>query len=391
MNENIILELFIMFAAAKLLGELFERARQPAVMGELLAGVLIGPHLLGWVHLGEAQVVLGEIGVIVLLFTVGLETNLSEFRSVAGPASRVGLLGIAIPFAAGWGTMRLLGFDQTESLFVGAALVATSVGITARVLKDLDRLWRPEARVVLGAAVLDDVLGLAILAVVAGLGEGALSGGRVALVVGEAVAFVAILVLLGPRLARRHGRLLARPPSERSPFYLALGLCLGLSALAEGIGLAALVGAFLAGLILAENDAEFQLRRDMTPVADFVVPYFFVVTGAQLDLAVFADPVVLGVTALITVVAIAGKVAGGVLGARAMGRRESLAVGVGMVPRGEVGILVASLGLSLGVVGPDLYGAVIGMSIATTLIAPPLLKPLFAPGGEAEPGADPVG
>ncbi|MEX2458181.1 MAG: cation:proton antiporter [Actinomycetota bacterium] len=387
MGENIILELFIMFAAAKLLGEVFVRFRQPAVMGELLAGVLIGPHLLGWVHLGEAQNVLAEIGVIVLLFTVGLETNLSEFRSVAGPASRVGLLGIAIPFASGWGVMRLLGFEQVESLFVGAALVATSVGITARVLKDMDRLWRPEARVVLGAAVLDDVLGLAILAVVAGLGEGGLSGGRVALVVGEAVGFVALLILLGPRLVRRHGRaLLARPPSERSPFYLALGLCLGLSALAEGIGLAALVGAFLAGLILAETSEEFELGRDLTPVADFVAPFFFVVTGAQLDLSVFTDPTVVLVTCAITAVAVAGKVLGGVLGARSMGRRQALAVGVGMMPRGEVGILVASLGLSLGVVGQDLYGAVIGMSIITTLLAPPLLKPLFFRGPSEPPG-----
>ena len=386
MRENIILELFLMFAGAKLLGEVFDRLRQPPVLGELLAGVLIGPHVLGWIHVGEAQEVLAEIGVIILLFTVGLETRISEFRTVAGPATRVGILGIAVPFASGWAITRVLGFGQTESLFVGAALVATSVGITARVLQDLDRLWRPEARVILGAAVLDDVLGLAILAVVAGLGEGGFSGGRVAIVIVEAVAFVALLVLVGPRVARRHGRLLDVPPSERSPFYLALGLCLGLSALAESIGLAGLVGAFLAGLILAETTEEYQLGRDMTPVADLVVPFFFVVTGARLDPAVFTDPVVLGVTALITVLAIAGKVLAGIVGARSMGRRSALAVGVGMMPRGEVGILVASIGLSLGVINGDLYAAVIGMSMLTTLIAPPLLKPLFRGGPDAPSG-----
>ncbi|MCA1727037.1 MAG: cation:proton antiporter [Actinobacteria bacterium] len=389
MDEHLILELFLIYAAAKLVGGIFERLRQPAVVGELLAGVLLGPHLLGWIHVGEGQAALAEIGVIVLLFTVGLETRLTEFRSVAGPATQVGLLGIAIPFAAGWGVMRLLGFGQLEALFVGAALVATSVGVTARVLSDMDRLWRPEARVVLGAAVLDDVLGLAILAVVAGLGETGLSVARVAFVVGEAVAFVAVLALFGPRLARSHGRrLLEGPPDPRSPFILALGLCLGLSALAESIGLAALVGAFLAGLILAETDEEEELRRDMTPVADFVVPFFFVVTGARVDLEVFTDSTILGVTALITVVAVLGKVLGGVIGARSMGRRESLAVGVGMVPRGEVGILVASLGLSLGVVKADVYGAVIGMSVLTTVLAPPFLRPLFAEGGR-DPEAGP--
>jgi Kef-type K+ transport system membrane component KefB len=386
LDDNIILQLFLMFAAARLLGEVFERLRQPAVIGELLAGVLIGPHLLGWIHLGEAQDAFAEIGVIVLLFTVGLETHLSEFRSVAGPAARVGVLGIAIPFAAGWGAMRLLGFAQIESLFVGAALVATSVGVTARVLKDLDRLWRPEAKVVLGAAVLDDVLGLAILAVVAGLSEGGLSTGRVALVITEAVAFVALLVTLGPRFVRRHGRLMERPTAERSPFLLALALCLGLSALADAIGLAALVGAFLAGLILAETAEEYELARNMTPVAEFLTPFFFVVTGARLDLSVFAEPSVLLVTGVITAVAIAGKVGGGMLGARSMGRREALAVGVGMVPRGEVGFLVAALGLSLGVVGDDIYAAVIGMTMITTLVVPPLLKPLFAGGPDAPSG-----
>ncbi len=377
MDENIILELFLMYAAARLVGEVFERIGQPAVVGELLAGILLGPSLLGWIHVGEAQSAFAEIGVIVLLFTVGLETDLFEFRSVARPATAVGLLGIVLPFAAGWGTMRLLGYEPIESLFVGAALVATSVGITARVLGDLGALRRPESRVILGAAVLDDVLGLAILAVVAGLGAGALSVGRVAVVVGEAVGFVALLAFVGPAVVRRYGGWLERPSSERSPFLLALALCLGLSALAEAIGLAALVGAFLAGIVLAETREQYKLVREMRPVADLLTPFFFVLTGARLDVAVFTEPAVLLVTVLITLVAIAGKVGGGLVGARSMGRRPALLVGVGMMPRGEVGILVASLGLSLGVVGNRLYGAVIGMSLITTLLAPPLLKRLI--------------
>lgn len=377
METSVVLELFLIFVSAKALGAVSERLGQPAVVGELVAGILIGPHLLGWIHIGEPQEVLAEIGVIVLLFTVGLETDLSRFRSVAGPATRVGILGIALPFAGGWLVMRALGYPQIESLFVGAALVATSVGITARVLRDLNRLAGPESRVILGAAVLDDVLGLAILAVVAGLGEGGLSPGRVALVVGEAVAFVAILVTVGPRLVRRHGGLLGRPANPRSPFVLGLILLLGLSAAAEAIGLAALVGAFLAGILLAEAEEEYELERDMAPVAEFVVPFFFVITGARLDLAVFAEPAVLLVTGAITAVAIAGKVAGGLFGARSMGPRPALAVGIGMMPRGEVGILVASIGLGLATVGDRIYGAVIGMSLITTLLAPPLLKAAF--------------
>lgn len=383
-----------MFAAAKVAGELFERFRQPSVIGEVMAGVLIGPHLLGWIHLGEAQEALGEIGVIVLLFTVGLSSHLSEFKSVAGPATRVGLLGIALPFAGGWGLMSVLGYGQVESLFVGAALVATSVGITARVLQDMNQLWRRESRIILGAAVLDDVLGLAILAVVAGLAEGAVSGGKVLLVVGEALGFVALLILIGPRLARRHPRILGRPRTEGGPLAIALTLCLGLSALANAIGLAALVGAFLAGVILAEAPDEYELEDKMGPVANFLVPFFFVVTGAHLDLGVFASGGVALLALVITVVAIVAKVAGCGLGAVSLGCRSALAVGVGMMPRGEVGILVASLGLSLGVIEAPIYGAVIGMSLLTTIIAPPLLRPLFRGGPDQEArveGIEPVG
>jgi Kef-type K+ transport system membrane component KefB len=372
-QDRIVLELFVIFAAAWALGRAFEAVRQPAVIGELLAGVIVGPHVLGWIHLGQAQEVLAEIGVIVLLFTVGLETDLARFRPVAGPATGVAVLGIAIPFASGWGVTLLLGFGHAEALFVGTALVATSVGITARVLRDLGRLDGTEGRVILAAAVLDDVLGLAILAVVAGIATGISSPSRVALAVVEAAAFVVVLIVVGPRLARRHGRRLARLKNTRTPFVLALGLCLGLSALAEAIGLAALIGAFLAGVILSEAGEDLDLSREMNPVADLVVPFFFVVTGARLDPGVFGDAGLLGVTAAITAVAVAGKVLGGVLGARSLGARRALTVGVGMMPRGEVGILVASLGLSLGVVGDDLYGAVIAMSVVTTALAPPLL------------------
>jgi Kef-type K+ transport system membrane component KefB len=373
--DSVLVDLFVLFASAKLLGELFEHVRQPAVVGELLAGVLVGPHVLGLAGGGDEAVleVVAELGVIILLFTVGLETSLADLRRVGGPALLVGVLGVVLPLAASTALMFGLGFDRADGLFVSAAIVATSVGVTARVLRDLDAVRTTAARVVLGAAVVDDILALVVLAVVAGLAAGDISTLELIVLVAEVAVFLAAVLFLGPPALRRASSLVRIPGVPESPFLVAVLLTLGLAALSEVIGLAAIIGAFLAGLI-------FDFRREevatqVEPVYELLVPFFFAVTGSRLDPAVFADASILGLAAVVTLVAVLTKVAGGYWGAVGLGRSTRLTVGVGMVPRGEVGLIVASLGLGLGL-DPRLFGVVVAMTVVTTLATPPVLGPL---------------
>jgi Kef-type K+ transport system membrane component KefB len=385
-THTVLVDLFVLFAAAKVAGELFEHFGQPAVVGELLAGVLVGPHVLGWAG-GEGPVleVVAQLGVIILLFSVGLETSVAELRSVGRQALLVAVLGVVLPFAAGAGLMFALGNDSTDALFVSAAIVATSVGVTARVLRDLGVVGSDVARVILGAAVIDDILAILVLTVVSGSVEGGLSTVGLVVLAIEVAAFLGVVLLLGPRATRRLSSVVRIPGVPESPFLIAVLLTLGLAALSEVIGLAAIIGAFLAGLI-------FDFRREevttqVEPVAELLVPFFFAITGSQLDPGVFADPAVAGLAAVVTTIAVVTKVAGGWLGARGLGRLPALAVGVGMVPRGEVGLIVASLGLGLGL-DPDLFGVVIAMTVVTTLLTPPVLAPLVRraapPGGAGE-------
>lgn len=378
-SGSVLVDLFVLFAAAKILGELFEHVHQPAVVGELLAGIIVGPYVLGWAGAGEHAVleVVAELGVIILLFTVGLETSIDDLRAVGRPAILVGILGVIFPFAAGAGVMFLLGNDSTDALFVSAAIVATSVGVTARVLRDLGAVQSRPARVILGAAVVDDILAILVLALVAGSAEGGVSTLGIVVLVLEVAAFLAILLIFGPRATRRLSSLVRLPGVPESPFLVAVLLTLGLAALSEVIGLAAIIGAFFAGLI-------FEFRREevttqIEPVYQFLVPFFFAITGSRLDPAVFTDPAVIGLASVITVIAIVTKVGGGYLGALELGRLPALTVGVGMVPRGEVGLIVASLGLGLGL-DRELYGVVIAMTLLTTVVTPPLLGPLIRRG-----------
>jgi Kef-type K+ transport system membrane component KefB len=375
-SGSVLVDLFVLFAAAKVAGELFEAARQPAVVGELLAGILVGPHVLGWVS-AEADVldVLAQLGVIILLFTVGLETSVQDLRRVGRLAVSVGVLGVVLPFAAGAGLMLLLGYERLDALFVGAALMATSVGVTARVMRDLGAIASRVARVVLGAAVVDDILAIVVLAVVAGMAAGGFDPVGLAVLILLVVAFLAIVLFAGPALTGRISKVVHLPGIPESPFLVAVLLTLGLAALSETIGLAAIIGAFLAGTI-------FEFKRDevatqVEPVYELLVPFFFAITGTHLDPAVFADPAILGLAAAVTLLAIVTKVAGGWAGARSLGSGEALTVGVGMVPRGEVGLIVASLGLGLGVISQDLYGVVLVMTVVTTLLTPPVLGPLM--------------
>jgi Kef-type K+ transport system membrane component KefB len=384
---SVLVDLFLLFAAAKLTGELFDALGQPEVMGELLAGVVIGPHVLGLVGEGDTAVleVIAELGVIILLFTVGLETSVRDLRKVGRPAITVGVLGVILPFLAGIGLMASLGYARAEVLFMAAALVATSVGITARVLRDLGVVQSAESRVVLGAAVVDDILAIMVLALVAGMAQGRVSTLETGVLILEVVVFLVVVVSLGPRAVRLLSALAHTPLVPRSPFVFAVLLTLGLAALSGKIGLASLIGAFLAGTI-------FEFSRDevatqIEPVYELLVPFFFAITGSRLDPTVFADPGILGLASVITVIAVVTKIAGGYLGSVGLTPLGRVTVGVGMVPRGEVGLIVASLGLGIGVISRDLFGVVVAMTVVTTLVTPPVLGPLVRRGREHRPEA----
>ena len=374
--ERLLLDLALMFVIAKAAGGLFERVRAPAVIGELLAGVLIGPHLFGLVSHTEAHAVFQELGAIVLLFAVGLDTPLSDLRAVGRLSLGVGLAGIVIPMLLGVGLMSLIGRAGDESLFVGTALVATSVGITARVLADLGRIRAPESRVILGAAVIDDILGLLVLAAVVGLTADEISVGSLLSVAVLAIAFVVLTGGLGPRLVARAIPLLDRL-GELTVFTIAIGICLVLSAIAGVLDLAAIIGAFLAGMAFAETRDRYHLEERLSSVYSLLVPFFFVITGTLVDLSVFMRSDTLLLASGVIVLAVIGKLGACGLAAASLGRKGALVVGVGMVPRGEVGIIVASIGLAQGVLEPDLYGVIVAMSVVTTLIVPPVLATLL--------------
>lgn len=387
-SERILLDLAIIFAAAKFAGVIFTRLKQPPVIGELIAGILLGEHLLGVIGHSDVHEIFQELGAIVLLFAVGLDTPLSELKAVGGRSLAVGGAGIVVPFLGGFALLKLSGGQTADALFLGTAMVATSVGVTARVLADLGRVKEPESRVILGAAVVDDILGLLVLAVVAGSIEGGITLGSILSLAALAIGFVVLVGGLGPRIVTVATPYLDRL-GEGGVYTLALALSLGLSAAAGALSLAAIIGAFLAGMAFAETRDRYKLEEHLSSVYHLLVPFFFVVTGSLVDLSVFAD----GGTALlglgVLVVAIAGKLIGCGAASWGLGRESIAIIGTGMVPRGEVGIIVASIGLGRGVIGPDLYGTVVGMSVLTTLIVPPVLTALFRGRPVVEPARQP--
>lgn len=368
--------------AAKVIGGLLAYVKVPSIIGEIGAGVLLANTFLADVlHLDgdlEFLEILAELGVVFLIFTVGLETPFDEMKRVGGVSLVVAILGVVVPFAAGYGLMHFLDAPPLEGMFIGAALVATSVGITARVLADMGVIGRTESRIILGAAVIDDVLGLTILTIVEALGAGDLAPSKIAILVIQAVLFVLVLMYLGGRVIRRvlsPQNVLADRFEWASPrgglFAMAMVVCLGLSAFAGAIGLAAIIGAFLAGMAFAATDGRHDLVERFEGVTQFTVPFFFAYIGLQLDLAATWE--VAGLAAVVTAIALVTKVVGCGLGALKLGGRSALAVGIGMMPRGEVGIIVALKGLTLGVIPQGLYGVVVTMSLLTTILTPPLL------------------
>jgi Kef-type K+ transport system membrane component KefB len=392
-------DLFVLFLAAKIAAEIFERLHQPPVIGELLAGVLIGPYALGWIGTADAGLVnafhgdavaaqeavqvvyhvIAELGVVVLLFFVGLETRLVDILRVGRRAGAVAVLGVVIPFVLGYGLMGpLLGHPQIESIFVGAAMVATSVGITARVLRDLGVIASTESRIILGAAVIDDILAMIVLGIVAGLATtGSVSVLDIGVIAGQALLFTVFVVLVGGGVVRRYGLGLNHLRMDNAPFAVSLLAMLGLAALSASIGLAAIIGAFLAGMVFAEAREHFELEQQALPIYQFLVPFFFVITGSQVNWRLFFDGGIMGIALGVTALALVGKMLGCGSGMLGLQRRSVAIVGVGMAPRGEVGLIVASLGLSLGAIPSAIFSVVVIMSILTTLVVPPVLRVLY--------------
>ncbi len=368
-------ELLVILLSAKLFGELAERLGQPAVLGELIGGVILGTGIFTFFHLNDpALALMSEVGVILLLFETGIHSDLGRLLKAGPTASAVAAIGVVAPFALGWGLMTALGRGGMEAVFVGAALTATSVGITARVLSDIGKLDRPEAQIILGAAVIDDVLGIIILSAVQGIAaSGSLQWAGVFKTILLSAGFLAAALWLGPHLSYALVKIVHRMRVRGVLVGLAVCFAFAMALAAHALGTAMIVGAFTAGLLLARTDKKEDIDQTVRPVVDVFAPVFFVMVGAKVDLAVF-NPArgALGLTALLILAAVAGKVVSALaVRDRALNR---WAVGFGMIPRGEVGLIFAQIGLTAGIVEPALYAAVVAMVIVTTFLAPPFLK-----------------
>ncbi len=377
--RDLLVSLVLVWLAAKVAGEAMERIGQTAVLGELLAGVIIGPGVLGFVHESDVLHALAELGVLILLFEVGLESDLAELLRAGLQATLVALVGVAVPFAAGYGVMHWLGHPTLLAVFVGATFTATSVGITARVLRDLGRLQDAAAKVVLGAAVVDDILGLVILAVVTGVAQtGSVSLATVGLLSGKAVVFLVVAIVVGIRLAPLLVRWVVRLQARGTLIVYSVVFAVGLAAVADLMGLATIIGAFAAGLILATTERRMHIEERVKPVADLLVPVFFVTVGMKVQPSVlnpFAESSHFGIAMLLTAIAVVSKLVTGLAVYQSGVRRWPVAVG--MVPRGEVGLIFAGVGLASGVVAEGLYSALIVVVMLTTFAAPPWLKALY--------------
>lgn len=394
----LLIGLAIILPFSRISGLLAERFGQPAVLGELLLGIVLGNiSLLGWNYFDvmaadHGLTLLAELGVVLLLFEVGIDSSLGKLLKVGVPSFLVAVVGVILPMVFGYAAGRILLPDASPytALFLGATLTATSVGITARVLKDLGKLQAAESQIVLGAAVIDDVLGLIVLAVVSGLVTAADAGqtmelSAVAYIFGKAVVFLVGALVLGLYLGSHAFVYVTRRGSLPMLFAAALALCFGLAWGAGQIGLAPIVGAFAAGLILEgipwqrAGVSQDQVIDLLHPFSITLVPVFFVMTGMKVDLAAAANLRVLELTALLTVIAFVGKFAAGWA---AFGPYNKVRIGVGMVPRGEVGLIFANIGerLTLGgkpLLSPDLFSALVLVIFISTLITPPALRVVF--------------
>jgi Kef-type K+ transport system membrane component KefB len=378
-----LLALIAIFTAARIFGEIAQRLGQPAVLGELIGGILVGVSGLHLVPPHDQTIhLLSQLGVIILLFLIGLETDLKRLLSVGGSATAVAIVGVALPFAGGMAAGHFLGFSTMVSVFLGASLTATSVGITARVLSDLGHLHDDESQVILGAAVVDDILGLVLLTLISIVAEGErLTTTSVLRVVGTAFGFVIAAIVIGSWLAPYLIRLIERIDIARGLFFASMMFAFLLAYIAQQAGSAIIIGAFAAGLVLSRTERAEQIEREVHDIGQVFVPIFFVVVGAAVDLASI-NPFktdarrffLIGL--LLTAVGVAGKVLAGFATLR-RGMKRSI-IGVGMIPRGEVGLVFAQIGLSAKLLTGGLYSAVAMMVILTTLMTPLLLRVMLA-------------
>jgi Kef-type K+ transport system membrane component KefB len=366
--------LVAIIVATKLLGEVAQRIGQPAVLGELVAGVVLGVSVLGILDPADPVIsALSEIGVIVLLFEIGLHTDLESLLEVGKSALVVGLVGVAVPFALGYWVASLIGLPVVPSIVCGAALTATSIGISARVLSDLGQLDTPEGQVVLGAAVLDDVVGLIILAVVSGVAAGAsVSLAGIGVNIAVSVGFIVAALLLGGLLAPPLFRIIARLETSGALGLLALGFSFLLAWLAAEARSAPIIGAFAAGLVLHRTPQRHDIEKKVTTLGHFFVPIFFAAVGAEVDLRTLMDKQVALVGGALIAVALLGKFVAGYAPWWFKGNKAM--IGVAMIPRGEVGLIFAQMGLSTGALDVGLFSAIALMVMVSTFLPPPNLS-----------------
>jgi len=385
---GLLANLLAILISAKLFGELAERWGQPAVLGELLGGVVLGCGLFSFFRPDDPVLaVLAEIGVIILLFETGINSDLPQLLKVGPVSLAVAGVGVVLPFLLGYGLMSALGYGGMQAVFIGAALTATSVGITARVLSDMGKLGIPEAQIVLGAAVIDDILGIIILSAVQGIAaSGALSWTGVLRTTLLAAAFLTAAVWVGPRISERMVKLVHRMRVRGMLIVSAVCFAFAMALIAHSLGTAMIIGAFTAGIVLARTDKREDIDTALKPISDLFVPVFFVMVGTKVQLGAF-NPLVpgnhamLALAAALIALAILGKVASGwAVWGPGLNR---LGIGVGMIPRGEVGLIFAQIGLAAGVIAGPLYTAVVGMVVVTTFLAPPLLKKILRDRKEA--------
>jgi len=375
--DPFLFQLFFIFVWAKLSGEVFEQLHLPAVLGEILAGVLAGPYVADLVSLNDAIYAIAQIGAIFLLFTVGLETNPKDLISVGVTSLYVALAGITLPFVLGFSYMVMRHDSPHEAVFVAVAMVATSVGITARVLGDMHVLQTLPARIILGAAVFDDILGLILLGVVMGLvSTTGTAWAQVIVTSIEAIGFALLMMFYAPRVVRRLEPGLERMSTQNAPLILAIAICLGLSYAAVKVGMAAIIGAFFAGLAFAEYSPRWNLLPRASGITEFLAPFFFFTMGARLNVAVFDRRLIISAI-VISALAFLSKLVGCGLPVLHSGWKTALKVGIGMTPRGEVGLIVALVGLQMNVISQSAYALVVFMTAATTLVAPPMLRIMF--------------
>ncbi|MEE2880547.1 MAG: cation:proton antiporter [Chloroflexota bacterium] len=401
---TLLIQLAVIIAAAKFAGEITARfLKLPTVLAELGIGVLIGPFALGAlpipgfgplfpvslingipaaIPVSSELFAIAQIGSVILLFAIGLETNLRQFLKYAGPATAVAVGGIILPFALGSGATVLFGFADSllssEALFMGAIMTATSVGITARVLADLKSLDRPEGVTILAAAVVDDVLGILVLTVIVGASAtSSFSTGALGIVAIKAVGFWLGLTAIGIWAAPYIERLVNKFRTPGAGLVITLSLAFLAAGAAELAGLAFIIGAFSVGLALSATELAHKVEKELSSIIQFMVPIFFVVMGMLVDVSSMMNAVVFGI--VLSVLAILSKLLGSgalalVTGFNLLG---STRIGVGMIPRGEVALIIAGIGLSQGIISQNLFGVSIMMTIITTLIAPILLVPLL--------------